>query len=1236
MGFLDKITDRLLDGALDAAGFGRRKYRSYSFNTPSEVNALPVVYGRPGWINATPVALLPHQRGSLFTLYVDYVIGEGLQRVPDALIVNGYLDEYSKRYVRTTEAEQVAVLGAIADKATGSWVDGFGQKAISSCRYHAGFPRGAVGPALGDPESTAADLYKGCAVMRVAFRMDSVSGAYITDGSIPDIQVLPNGIPLHDPRIDPDIYSANYLYAGGIERAEQVPRWDLGGVAPRWHSQNIEFRTHLNPTGERSGLLVGGRGMYGAYERRLGDDPDANPALVVLDYLTAPIYGAAIPLTDIDLAAIVEEANYCDAPAPTYTGGPSQEHMRCDIQLDTDDKLRDNLQKVLGTCRGSLGWIDGQYRLKIRKAGQPVAFIITERHIIKRASLSLGKKTDRLNRVVATYIDGGMRYKERQVVYPSPASADFTQWLEEDGQLLEKEITLHGVNNVYRAVDLANTLVRESRAGLRASYYCTLELLQVTAGDLVRVTDDKFSNKLFYVESVSFSFKTRQVLLNLREQDEQAYDTLLHPGNLQDEGGIIQRDNTALDVPENIQFAPAAASNLVTSGQLSWDDTFWPTQHQYSVAIIRSGESSPLHTGTTRQLTYNVPYLAPGNYIAQVRLQTSNLESAPAQLVFTLDASAMPLPAVSGLRLAGGGINYTGDAAFEIDRADDEPAWLAGYEWRIYAGATLLRTRVTSNPAYTYRLSENLADGGHRTIRANVRRKSISGEYGPAAELEVTQPAPAAPSGISITTGITSVSVAWQSPHKCRVYLSTTPGFSPSPANQVYVGTGGAVTVHELQSETTHYVRIVPEDAFGTGNGSGELSTSTLPDVTVDVQRQIDRINQNEELAAAIRAVIGAGKAASAGSFSALKEVVVENQQASVTLIEGIAVGLNDLSADYTEYKRTAIGYCVDANGNPTDHDTAVSCELAGNTWQTAPLAEAFSRSRIALPGGGTAQAGLLLQSLSDGVDELTARAALAIDVNGRVSGLFLEGSETASALDIVVDSFRIKTAGGSKTPFEVVGDEVRLVDAVVSGTIDIQGYASFGGVKIGGAMPIIRLTDDDDVEVGLIGYEARVAIPGQKNPTRMIELGSSSWTTGLVYLECNNAAGDQFAAIEMVTGNGRAINTDGSIVGASLSAVAGGLSTLVAPAKVTTPQVETTSGTALITTPARTSQIRLGMSISGIPISRDRFPASPQEGDVYRSRSFSPYSAKLCVYLDGAWRVVQTTGAYAPGDDIP
>src|SRR5690606_21482923 len=147
--------------------------------------------------------------------------------------------------------------------------------------------------------------------------------------------------------------------------------------------------------------------------------------------------------------------------------GPSQPQFACDIQLDTDDKLRDNLQKILATCRAGLGWIDGQYHLQIRRAGQPVVFHISERHIIKRSSISYGKKTDRLNRIIATFTDSAMRYKERQAVYPPPASAEFAQWMAKDGQLLEKEITLHGVNNLYRAVDMANTLVRESRASIK-------------------------------------------------------------------------------------------------------------------------------------------------------------------------------------------------------------------------------------------------------------------------------------------------------------------------------------------------------------------------------------------------------------------------------------------------------------------------------------------------------------------------------------------------------------------------------------------------------------------------------------------------------------------------------------------------------------------------------------------------------------------------------------------------
>lgn len=1589
MGIIDRLRDVSVSGALSYTGLSKkRKKAEYGFTQPSEVNAIPVIYGRPGWVEAIPVAIYSNLSGARYTLSVHYVLSEGLQRFPDALKVNEYLDEFSPRYIRSTQAEQDAALAAIADQASGSWSAGYGQKIIYYVDYRTGFPIGA------DIEGEY--KYCGCSLLVVSYVFNSTAAAYISDGSIPSLFVLANGAALHDPRIDPDSFADNYVYAPPADRAVQVPRWSLGGVAKRWRAANISNASIIQPASDSYGYVVGGTDR----ERRLGDDPDTNPALVVMDYLTAPIYGAGIDVADINLPTLMAEASYCDADAPTYAGGPVQAQMSCDISLDTGDKIRGNLEKILQTCRGGLCWLDGQYHLHIRKAGQSVAYAIEPDQILKRSKLNYGKKSDRINRIIATYTDSANQYKQRQIVWPDPNSATFNSWLSADGELLEKEVTLDGVNNVFRAADLISTIVLESRAQITAEYECSLELLAVTAGDLVTITDDKFTAKLFWVERAVVSFSRRRVVLSLREQNESAYDNLLHPVDITPAGTSALPDSTAITAVSGLQFAAVATIDTQTAGTLSWTASPDYRVASYLVQIIRSGDSAPLYTLPVAAESPSValPYLPPGDYVVSVSCLAGALRSASAQLGITIAYADMPLPAVTGLRLAGGGAEYAADAVFEIDPAEPEAEWFAAYEWRVYAGAELLRTRSTATPSYVYTLADNVADGSNRTIRVNCRRKAISGQYGAAAELEVSKPAPAAPAGIVATPGVAMISLRWLSDYDVAVYVGTQQGFTPDAASRRYYGRAGAVVLNDLAAATTYYLQLQAFDDFGAGSLSGELQLSTLADPVpgiisqldrldgdvstpgsvlqlVDTERQqrelnegfnaalqavlsrahdaqraavqsfevvratttealtqqvtlaVSRIDDNQaaiysesltratetgslasqvallqakvdarpvfssgwepgldydrwtvstgtlvpettdvftglqsglldgtisapvssgtadgfsgrdvrlviqvkaapgtaldvsytvgsyssgwqpitvtaewaeqaitltvpaetagnagtisirttagsvlvdrlilenadsdlpvitaeierisnaqanlegavaselatletqfndslalvqqtaeskvsetealaiansaiqakgydttlagivseqsalaneqtaqstrldalaagtglgetgisergvslatdiQLSSIVENVISAASKTGAAAFTSLKEVVVTKDAARAISQEQQAVQLNDLAADYTEYKRSAIGYCVDANGNPTNHADAVSCELVlGNRWITAPLAEALTQARITLPGGETAQAGLLLQSLSDGVEQLTARAALAIDVNGRVSGLFLEGSETASALDIVVDSFRIKTAGGSKTPFEVVGDEVRLVDAIVSGIIDIQGVASFGGVKIGGPVPIIELTDSNGDQVGVIGYEAKATIPGQKDPTRLIELGGSSWTSGLVYLECNNAAGDQFAAIELVTNNGRAINTDGSIV----------TSGPMSAGSVSAPTMQSGEITKRATdqflqffSDANEPQLRLSM---GLSTQEYTFPTAVANGAVFCSPQVfgkalpggtPPVLQNGCfaIYLNGAWRVIQTTGSYAPGAPLP
>jgi len=203
-------------------------------------------------------------------------------------------------------------------------------------------------------------------------------------------------------------------------------------------------------------------------------------------------------------------------------------------------------------------------------------------------------------------------------------------------------------------------------------------------------------------------------------------------------------------------------------------------------------------------------------------------------------------------------------------------------------------------------------------------------------------------------------------------------------------------------------------------------------------------------LTAVAQSVVAAESKTSAASFNSLKEVFVSDTEARAIEISTQAARLNSMSAELKEYRRTAIGYCVDEDGNVTDHKTADQCFVHGGTWLTAPLSEVVNRIKIDMGDGRTASAGSLFQVLETKTGQLEARAALQIDVNGRLSGVYLNGSETASALDIVADSFRLRTDNGSKLPLEVVGNKVFMKDVEIgTGTKITDGLVTTGGLVL-------------------------------------------------------------------------------------------------------------------------------------------------------------------------------------------
>ena len=136
---------------------------------------------------------------------------------------------------------------------------------------------------------------------------------------------------------------------------------------------------------------------------------------------------------------------------------------------------------------------------------------------------------------------------------------------------------------------------------------------------------------------------------------------------------------------------------------------------------------------------------------------------------------------------------------------------------------------------------------------------------------------------------------------------------------------------------------------------------------------------------------------------------------------------VNTTAALITDNNVARIGYCVDANGDLTDHKNATLCVAAGNTWNgDAAIAEAVKALRVIQPDGTYATIQEATSVISDDVGDVTAQKFIKIDNNGRIAGYGLYST----------------TSGGTPdSEFVVVADRFTVVDPTSTGDDPIQPF---------------------------------------------------------------------------------------------------------------------------------------------------------------------------------------------------
>ncbi|MBB1419938.1 hypothetical protein H5187_22150, partial [Pseudoalteromonas sp. SG44-1] len=149
-------------------------------------------------------------------------------------------------------------------------------------------------------------------------------------------------------------------------------------------------------------------------------------------------------------------------------------------------------------------------------------------------------------------------------------------------------------------------------------------------------------------------------------------------------------------------------------------------------------------------------------------------------------------------------------------------------------------------------------------------------------------------------------------------------------------------------------------------------------------------------------------------SFDEVSETFASQNQAFSTLQQTLTSKIeNDTEAAKNtaistaqQYTRTAVGYCVNAEGQITSENDAVQCVADGGSWVNGPLAEFIANMQIT-DGESTASIKQLRQLFTTVDGKLVARGGWTLDNNGRVTGVAGYNDGEIASLDLVGDIIR-------------------------------------------------------------------------------------------------------------------------------------------------------------------------------------------------------------------------------------
>jgi len=255
----------------------------------------------------------------------------------------------------------------------------------------------------------------------------------------------------------------------------------------------------------------------------LVNNPRYAPGDCMLDYFTNTVYGAAIPLSQIDTTTLTALNTYS---AQTFNG---QQRFQFNGVVDTTQTILNNLQDM-ANCTDSLikyNEITAKWGVIVQTPAYSIAMDINDSNMISALSVSP--------------LDVSSSYNIAEVKFPDKANRDtfntaiFDLAQIDPGLLFPNEpinkqsFALPYVDNSISAQYIAIRFLKSAREDLQLQVSINFIGLQLEAGDIVTVTNSNYGwvAKLFRISKVIQTFQNDGVIkadLTLMEYNPSVYD----------------------------------------------------------------------------------------------------------------------------------------------------------------------------------------------------------------------------------------------------------------------------------------------------------------------------------------------------------------------------------------------------------------------------------------------------------------------------------------------------------------------------------------------------------------------------------------------------------------------------------------------------------------------------------------------------------------------------------------